>query len=117
MERMCRSKEHIFISQPQTRFTLFKAHFNFQSAIKIKNAMEDKRGDDIFFLCHMRGLSPLEHPEHWPWPKDVVPKSIHPNDRNIEKMAILIDNMIKEEDVVLDPFLWFCGNRRGLHFA
>jgi len=106
MKRICRTAERIVVSQPPKRFSLFQQRFNVQSAIKIENAMEDSRGADVYFLSQaLSSLNPLTNAEQWP--SDIIPKSIHPNDRNIGKMSIIVKAMSNVGDVVLDPF---CGS-------
>ena len=106
MKRICRSEKRIVVSQPQKRFSLFQQRFNLQLAIKIENAMEDSRGADVYFLSQAPSLrNPLTKAEQWP--SDIIPKSIHPNDRNIGKMSIIVKAMSNVGDVVLDPF---CGS-------
>lgn len=106
MKRVCRSEQRIIVSQPRKRFNLFEQRFNFQSAIKIENAMQDARGADAYFLLQTT-TSPKVLPNAEQWPGDIIPKSIHPNDRNIGKMAIIVKAMSNVGDVVLDPF---CGS-------
>ena len=68
--------------------------------------MEDSRGADVYFLSQaLSSLNPLTNAEQWP--SDIIPKSIHPNDRNIGKMSIIVKAMSNVGDVVLDPF---CGS-------
>lgn len=106
MKRICRSQHRIIVSQPPSRFGLFHQRFNFKSAVKIENAMEDSRGDHAYFLLQTPGLRNAL-PKAEEWPNDIVPKSIHPNSRDIGKMAIIVKAMSKVGDVVLDPF---CGS-------
>ena len=106
MKRVCRWRRRIVVSQPQGRIELFKQRFDFQSTIKIENAMDDLRGDDVYFLCQSQ-KEQTAPPSAAQWPADIVPKSIHPNDRNIAKMSIVVKAMSNVGDVVLDPF---CGS-------
>lgn len=106
MKRVCRTEQGISVSQPPLRIGSFQQHFNFQSVVKLDNAMEDSRGDDAYFLCQT-SLEQSALPEPSKWPSDVVPRSIHPNDRNIEKMSIIVKAMSNPGDLVLDPF---CGS-------
>ncbi len=106
MQRVCRAQERIVVSQPQHRIDLFRKRFNFQSTITLNNAMQDERGDDAFFLCQTE-TSPQSLPAIEQWPADIVPASVHPNDRNIGKMGVVVKAMSNVGDIVLDPF---CGS-------
>lgn len=106
MKRICRSEHRIIVSQPKQMFALFQQRFNYPLALKIPNAMEDLRGDDAYFLYHELVSTDMQvAPDKWP--SDIIPESIHPNDRNIVKMAMLVKAMSNPGDIVLDPF---CGS-------
>jgi DNA modification methylase len=106
MQRVCRAQERIVVSQWKIRIELFRQRFNFKSIIQLDNAMQDERGWDAFFLCQTE-TAPQPLPAIEQWPADIVPASIHPNDRNIGKMAVVVKAMSNVGDIVLDPF---CGS-------
>ena len=106
MQRVCRNPKSIVVSQPRHRFRTFMQNFGFKTAIKITDAMEDKRGDDAFFLCQTDNLpEPMPKPEHWP--NDLITASSHSNARNINKMSIVVKAISRPGDIILDPF---CGS-------
>lgn len=106
MQRVCRRPQSIVVSQPWDRIATFTQKFGFKTAIKIKNAMEDRRGADAFFLCQTDDL-PEPMPKREYWPKNMIVASSHPNARNINKMSIVVKAMSRPGDVILDPF---CGS-------
>lgn len=106
IKRVCKGPvQRIAVSQPPARINFFSTKLETTKVLKLADAFNDKRGEAAIFLLR----NPIElrniKPEHWP--EDIVPKSIHPNDRNINKMASVVKAMSKPGELVLDPF---CGS-------
>lgn len=97
------SKNRIAISQPQSRLQEFSSSFGFDRMLVIPDAFEDDRGEDAYFL--IRNPLRMSSRIHQTW--SGFASTDHPNSRNINKMAVLIDVMTESEDTILDPF---CGS-------
>jgi len=103
--RLCSNKQRIAISQPKGRHEIFQSRTARARIASIEDGFEDNRGAGAQFLLWNPVSEEVQSAECWP--SDIVPDSIHPNDRNINKMAILVKAMTREGDVVFDPF---CGS-------
>lgn len=106
IKRVCKGPaQRIAVSQPPARIKYFASKLETTNAINMLDAFNDKRKEAAVFL--LRNPLQLEDVKQESWPDDVVPESIHPNDRNINKMAAVVKAMSKPGDLVLDPF---CGS-------
>ncbi|MBO6657193.1 MAG: site-specific DNA-methyltransferase [Pseudomonadales bacterium] len=103
MLRCVGSPPRIAISQPEFRLQQIHKRLGTGSVIKISDAFDDHRGDDaLFFATNL--LSPASvQVKNW----SELPRTTHPNPRDINKMAALIQVMTEPGDLVLDPF---CGS-------
>ncbi|MCK4951267.1 MAG: site-specific DNA-methyltransferase [Gammaproteobacteria bacterium] len=105
MLRVCQKEKRLAISQPAIRHTYFSTVFPFTRVLSIADGFANNRGVPADFLLTNPKTEEPQSAENWP--EDIVPKSIHPNDRDINKMAIIVKTMTREGDTVLDPF---CGS-------
>lgn len=106
MFRLCKGPEkHLAISQPANRHEYIRAKLPPTRVLRIEEAFTDNRGASADFLM----INPLldDTPESENWSSEIVPVSIHENDRDINKMSIIVKAMTKEGDTVFDPF---CGS-------
>lgn len=105
MLRVVRKPGRICISQPPARHDVFEKAMGHVSKVVLKNSFSDRRGTDAHFLLRsplVREIAPEEN-----WPADIVPKTIHPNERDINQMAVLVKMMSAPGELVFDPF---CGS-------
>ncbi len=105
MMRVTKSDHRISISQLPNRLALFREKLPPSREIVVSDGFADGRGNDATFLV----INPVTTDDQTAetWPADIVPESIHPNERDINKMAILVKAMSNVGDTVLDPF---CGS-------
>ena len=73
--------------------------------LTIADGFADKRGAPAHFLLIKPRTERSQSAENWS--DDIVPKTIHPNERAINKMAVVVKAMSRKGDTVLDPF---CGS-------
>lgn len=105
MVRLCKTKKRLAISQPPGRLAYFRAKLPPARVLTIPDAFADNRGIPAHFLLINPRTERPQSAENWS--DDIVPKTIHPHDRDINKMAIAVKAMTKKGDTVLDPF---CGS-------
>ncbi|TNE59742.1 MAG: hypothetical protein EP340_01960 [Alphaproteobacteria bacterium] len=105
MVRVAKDPKRICLSQPQGRQEIFKAQMQSPQSVVLRDAFIDKRGRDAFFLLQNPLTSEVADEENWP--SDIVPKTIHPNERSINQMAVLVKMMSRPGELVFDPF---CGS-------
>ena len=91
------------VSQPKARLSTVRQMFDAGSVAEIKDAFSDHRGDSAFFL--LRNPIPDRNPQVRQWSN--IPGTIHPNPRDVNKMAALVELMSEPGDLILDPF---CGS-------
>ena len=105
MLRVCKGEKRLAITQPGDRHAYIRTLLPPTRVLTIADGFADNRGIPAHFLL----INPLtEKPQSVEnWPDDIVPKSIHPNDRDINKMAVVVKAMSRKGDTVLDPF---CGS-------
>lgn len=105
MVRICVGDEkRIAISQPpNAKMQVLNETFQATCFLKISDAFADQRGEDAFFLLRNPISKTPNEAETW----TNIPSTIHPNDRDVNKMAVLVNMMTSEGDTVLDPF---CGS-------
>ena len=105
MLRVCTGRKRLAISQTPNRLEYFRTMLPPTKMLTVVDGFADNRGVSAHFLL----INPLtEKPQSVEnWPDDIVPQSIHPNDRDINKMAVAVKTMSKKGDTVLDPF---CGS-------
>ena len=105
MLRLCKGKERLAITQPANRLAYFRTMLPPTRVLTIADGFADNRGIPAHFLLINPRTEKPQSVENWP--DDIVPKTIHPNDRDINKMAVAVKAMSKKGDTVLDPF---CGS-------
>jgi len=105
MWRLCKGKKRLAISQPPNRLAYFRTMLPPTKLLIVADGFADNRGIPAHFLLINPRTERPQSAENWS--DDIVPKSIHPNDRNINKMAVVVKAMTKKGDTVLDPF---CGS-------
>ena len=105
MLRLCRGKKRLAITQPANRHAYLRTVLPPTRVLTIADAFADNRGIPVHFLLLNPRTEKPQSVEYWP--EDIVPQSIHPNDRDINKMAVAVKAMSRKGDTVLDPF---CGS-------
>lgn len=88
MVRVCKDPARIALSQPPARHEIFKEVMSPDKLIVLGDAFSDERGHDAHFF--MKNPLTEETPDEENWREDIVPKTIHPNERSINQMAVLV---------------------------
>lgn len=103
MLRLVGDSGRLAISQPFGRLKQTTEMFGSPAIVQIEDAFEDGRGEHAYFV--LRNSIPDRNFEI----EDLgeMPKTMHPNPRNVNKMAALIKVMSNPGDTILDPF---CGS-------
>ena len=105
MWRLCGPRKRLSVSQPTKNVEFVRAALPKNEIVSIDRPFSDGREDTAHFIL----VNPVrtEGLGFGNWPADVVPASIHPNERDFNKMAAVVQAMSDPGDVVLDPF---CGS-------
>lgn len=92
--------KRIAISQPKIRLMKFSKMVRSTRVVQIPDAFVDRRGEGALFLLANPLLTEPQAPENW----SNIPDSTHPNQRDVNKMAVIVKMMSNPGDTILDPF-------------
>ncbi len=103
MLRFVGESGRLAISQPFNRLKQTAEMFGSGTVVQIEDAFEDRRGEHAFFVLRNPIPERSFDSENW----SDMPGTLHPNPRDVNKMAGLIKVMSNPGDTILDPF---CGS-------